>query len=90
MGARIGYRAPASPLDPSDAPGGSSSRCVKVGRPGRVEVLAHLNDTVPEPLVQDTPATGVTFGLRLQRRFFRRGAMPAWMIVTLKLPLIPA
>jgi hypothetical protein len=49
-----------------------------------------LNDTVPEPLVHVTPATGVTFGLRLQLWFFRLGAMPAWVIVTLSLPLIPA
>ena len=40
-------------------------------------------------LVHDTPATGVTFGLRLQLWFFRRGAMAAWMIVTLNSPLIP-
>ena len=49
-----------------------------------------MNDTVPEPLVHDTPATGVTFGLRLQVWFGRVGAIATWVIVTLNLPLIPA
>jgi hypothetical protein len=82
---RIGYRAPTSLSIASLLPG----RVVKLGCSDGVEVLPHLNDTVPEPLVHDTPATGVTFGLRLQLWFLRRGAMAAWTIVTLNSPLIP-
>jgi hypothetical protein len=48
-----------------------------------------LNETVPFAFTNDTAATGFAFWLSLHFPFFSLGRMPASVIDTLNVPLMP-